>query len=313
MHIEIRKRGGKKLYYLAYSFRDNGRVRKIRRYLGTDLTSKKIAETRKQAEKSITEQMGNYRKIRDPLHTVLSAEEMKAVKTMLTDSEMKISHLSDSQWEMFTELFTYDTNAIEGSTITVSEVREIIREDKWPPRRSKEEISETYGVAEAVDFIRKTKEHVSLELIKSLHRIVFKNSKAFAGEFRSKGIEVAVVDSKGGVIHKGAPQKQVARLLKELVKWYDRSKGKYHPIVLAAVVHNQFENVHPFQDGNGRVGRLLLNNILIKHGLPPVNIELQNRIEYYAALQAYENHGNLRPTIELILKEYMKMRKALNR
>jgi Fic family protein len=313
MHIEIRKRGGKKLYYLAHSYRDSGRVRKIRRYLGIGLSGEKIAEIRKQAENSIMEQMNNYRKIRDPLHTVLSTEEMKAVKTMLTDSEMKISHLSDSQWEMFTELFTYDTNAIEGSTITVSEVREIIREDKWPPRRSKEEISETYGVAEAVDFIRKTGEHVSLELIKSLHRIVFKNSKAFAGEFRSKGIEVAVVDSRGGVIHKGAPQKQVARLLKELVKWYDRNRGKYHPIVIAAVVHNQFENIHPFQDGNGRVGRLLLSNILIKHGLPPVNIELQNRIEYYAALQAYENHGNLRPAIELILKEYMKMKKALNR
>lgn len=313
MHIEIRKSGGRKLYYLAHSFRDNGRVRKVRRYLGADLTGKKIAEIRKQAEKSITEQMENYRKIRDPLHTVLSAGEMEAVKTMLTDSEMKISHLSDSQWETFTELFTYDTNAIEGSTITVSEVRDIIREDKWPPRRSKEEISETYGVAEAVDFIRKTREHVSLELIKKLHRIVFKNSKAFAGEFRAKGIEVAVVDSRGGVIHRGAPQKQVARLLKEFVKWYDGNRGKYHPIVLAAVVHNQFENIHPFQDGNGRIGRLLLNNILIKHGLPPVNIELQNRIEYYAALQAYENHGNLRPTIELILKEYVKTRKALNR
>ena len=77
---------------------------------------------------------------------------------------------------------------------------------------------------------------------------------------------------------------------------------------MAAVVHNQFENVHPFQDGNGRVGRLILNNILLKHGMPPVNIELKNRQEYYSALQAYEKEGNLRPTIELILKEYKKLK-----
>jgi Fic family protein len=309
MHVEIRRSGGRKLYYLAHSFRDGDRVRKVRRYLGANLTGKKITEIRKQAEKSILEQIENYRKIRDPLHTVLSAEEMEAVKTMLSSGDVKVSHLSESQWEMFTELFTYDTNAIEGSTVTISEVREIIREDKWPPRRSKEEISETYGVAEAVNYIRKTKEHASLELIKSLHRIVFKNSKTFAGRFRAKGIEVAVVDSGGRIIHRGGPQKQVVRLLNELVKWYDKNRGKYHPIVLAAVVHNQFENIHPFQDGNGRVGRLLLNNVLLKHGMPPVNIELKNRKEYYTALQAYEREGNLRPTIKLILKEYRKMKK----
>ncbi len=311
MHVEIRRSGGRKLYYLAHSFRDGGRVRKIRRYLGADLTGKKIAEIREKAEKSILEQVESYRKIRDPLHTVLSAEEMKAVKTMLS-GEVSVSHLSESQWETFTELFTYDTNAIEGSTVTVSEVRGIIREDRWPARRSKEEVSETYGVAEAVEFIRKTSEHVSLELIEKLHMIVFRNSKAFAGRFRPKGVEVAVVGG-GRIIHRGAPQKQVKKLLKELVKWYDKSKGKYHPIVLAAVVHNQFENIHPFQDGNGRVGRLLLNNILLRHGMPPVNIELKNRGEYYAALQAYEDEGSLRPTIELMLKEYVKMRKGIFR
>lgn len=310
MHIEIRRSGGRKLYYLAHSFRDDGRVRKIRRYLGADLTDKKIAEIRERTEKSILEQAESYRKIRDPLHTVLSTEEMEAVKTMLSVGDVRVSHLSESQWETFTELFTYDTNAIEGSTVTVSEVKKIIREDKWPARRSKEEVSETYGVAEAVEFIRKTGDHMSLELIEKLHMIVFRNSKAFAGKFRPKGVEVAVVGG-GRIIHKSAPQKQVKKLLKELVKWYDKNKGKYHPIVLAAVIHNQFENIHPFQDGNGRVGRLLLNNILLKHGMPPVNIELKNRGKYYAALQAYEMDGNLRPTIELILKEYAKMRKGI--
>jgi len=210
----------------------------------------------------------------------------------------------------FTEAFTYDTNAIEGSTVTASEVRNIIERDQWP-RKPKEEISETYGVAEAVRFMRETKEHISLDLIKKLHHIAFRNSKPFAGKFRGKGIEVVVADRWGNVIHRGAPQKRVPGLLKELANWYEKNKKNYHPIVLAAVVHNQFENVHPFQDGNGRIGRLLLNNILLKNGMPPVNIELKNRGEYYSALQAYQKEGNLRPTIELIIKEYKMLRKSL--
>ena len=310
MHMEIRKRGKRKLYYLAHSFRDNGDVRKIRRYLGADLGKERAKELAEQAEKSIMEQIASYKRIKDPLHTALSEREKKELETLIAKGRIEIRHLSEEEWMRFTELFTYDTNAIEGSTVTASEVRNIIERDQWP-RKPKEEISETYGVAEAVRFMRETKEHISLDLIKKLHHIAFRNSKPFAGKFRGKGIEVVVADRWGNVIHRGAPQKRVPGLLKELANWYEKNKKNYHPIVLAAVVHNQFESIHPFQDGNGRIGRLLLNNILLKNGMPPVNIELKNRGEYYSALQAYQKEGNLRPTIELIIKEYKMLRKSL--
>ena len=309
MHIEVRKVGKKKLYYLAYSFRDGRRVRKVRRYLGENLTNEEIRIKRAGAEKSIQEQLENYRRISDPLHTVLSEREKQNIKTLIAKGDILVRHLSEAEWRIFTRSFVYDTNAIEGSTVTAPEVKDIIEKDKWPEKRTKEEISETYGVAEAVAFIRRTKEHLSLELIEKLHDIVFRNSKVFAGKFRGRGIEVAVVDSRGTILHRGAPQNQVAILRKELVKWYDKNKEDYHPIVLASVVHNQFENIHPFQDGNGRVGRLLLNNILLKHDMPPVNIELDERGEYYQALRAYQNNGDIRPTIELILREYAKLKK----
>ena len=311
MHIEIRHKGKKKLYYLAHSFRDRGKVKKVRRYLGANLTKKRLRELMAGAEEAILQQIEIYSKIRDPLHTVLSSHELKLVETLVAKGTIAIQHLSEKQWLKFTEAFTYDTNAIEGSTVTAPEVRDIVEKDQWPKERSKEEVAETYGVAEAVGYIRKTKDHISLKLIKELHKIVFKSSKGFAGKFRSKGIEVAVADRFGRIVHRGAPQRDITGLLKELVSWYEKNRGRYHPIVLAAVVHNQFENIHPFQDGNGRVGRLLLNNILLKHKLPPVNIEIENRREYYATLQAYEKRGNLRPTIELILKEYKALKRSL--
>ncbi len=311
MHMEIRKRGRKNLYYLAHSFRDNGNVRKVRRYLGADLSAEKIKQLRRSAEKAILEQIEIYKKIRDPLHAVLSSGETEAIKTLIAKGNVNIKHLSERDWLNFTEVFTYDTNAIEGSTVTVKEVRNILEKDRWPKKREKWEISETYGVAEAVKHIRRTKDHISLNLIRELHRIVFKNSKDFAGKLREAGVEVAVVNTEGKIIHRGAPQKQISGLLKELIEWYGKNKKRYHPIVLAAVVHDQFETIHPFQDGNGRVGRLLLNNILLKHNMPPMNIELKRRHEYYSVLRAYQNQGNIRPTIEFILKEYGELRRKL--
>ncbi len=242
-------------------------------------------------------------RISDPFKTVLSAEESEELKAVGTKARIKTAPLSEEHWAKFTKAFTFNTNAIEGSTINQREVAEILEKDKWPDK-PKGDISETYGVAKAVEFIRKTDEHASLQLILELHRIVFENSKPFAGKLRENGVEVVVTDGHGGIVHRGAPSTRVRAMLLELARWYDENKNSYSPLVLAAIVHNQFENIHPFQDGNGRVGRLLLNNVLIKNRMPPIDIEFENRQQYYSALQACEQTHSLLPTIELMLKEY---------
>lgn len=312
MHVEIRRIGRKKKYYLAHSRRRNGKVAKLRLYLGVDLSPDEIASKKRIAEVKLWHRVEASAAISDPLETVLSVGELDELKTLEERGKVRVGHLSDEDWRKFSEAFTYDTNAIEGSTILRGEVEDILEHGKWP-HKPKGEISETYGVAKGVEYVRKTKEHVSIPLLLDLHRIVFLNSKPYAGMFRSRGIEVVIADAYGKVVHRGAPSTQVRKLLERLVEWYEKNKRRYPPLVLAAVVHNQFENIHPFQDGNGRVGRLLLNNILLKHGLPPLNIELRNRNEYYAALQAYEHKHDIRPTIELMLKEYRALKKMLKR
>jgi Fic family protein len=310
MFIEKRKTGKHVKYYLVHSFREDGKVMKLRRFLGQDISDSELAERKILAEEVIKEQIRIYRSMRDPLKTVLSREEIERLLTLESRGKIHVSHLSEEEWKIFSENFTYDTNAIEGSTVTRSEVRNILRKDYWPEERAKWEVSETYGVSDAIKYIRETKIHVSIELIKKLHFIVFKNSKPFAGKFRKKGEEVVVADGTGRVLHRGAPSQKVHGLLRELVSWYGKNKNRYPPITLAAVIHDQFENIHPFRDGNGRIGRLLLNNILIKHSLPPVNIHFSNRKKYYLALQGYQKNGNIRPTIELILEEYAKLRRG---
>jgi len=310
MFLEKRKSGKNIKYYLVNSFRDNGDVVKIRRYLGQNLSKEEIRLKRKKVEKYIKDQIKNYQEIRDPLKTVLSNEELKQLDNLEKKYDFKIYHLSEKQWLQFSQLFSYNTNAIEGSTLTFNEVKDLIGSNKTP-KKSLSDVHESKGVVEAINYIRATKTIISLSFLKKIHHIVFEDTKSFAAKFREKGMEVVIGDSFGNIVHRGADSSKVETLLKELVKWYNKNKNKYSPILLAAVIHNQFENIHPFQDGNGRVGRILMNNILIKHGLPPVDIEFNRRQEYYGALRVYQNEGNIRPIIELILKEYKLLRKRI--
>lgn len=311
MHIEKRKIGKRIKYFLSHSYREGPKVHKFRKYLGQDLKPELLKERKKIAEKLILEEIHKYNIIKDPLSFELSKDEIESIKDIESKIPLKIAHLSEHNWKIFSEIFTYNTNAIEGSKLNQNEVKELLEKDKWP-NKSKEDIAEAYGVNEAIIYIRKTKEHISLELIKKIHKIIFKNSKPFAGKFRKKNEEVVIMDTKGGVVHEGAPQARISHLLKELIEWYNKNKVRYPALILGAVVHNQFENIHPFRDGNGRVGRILLNNILIRHNLPPINIDFKNRIEYYLSLQAYEKNHDLKPTIRLFMKEYKELKKRLN-
>ena len=311
MHVEKRKAGKRTKYYIAHSFREGLKVHKIRKFLGADLNKTLLDERIEKSKKLILDEIEKYNIIKDPLQFELSDKDLAFIKKIEKEIPLTISHLSEQQWLVFSELFTYNTNAIEGSELNSLEVKEILGENKWPEEKSKHDIAEAYGVSEAIKYIKETKEDLSVELIKNIHQIVFKNSKKFAGHLRKLGEEVVVKNRLGEIVHEGAPQSRVLHLLNELVNWYHKNKGKYPGLILAAVVHNQFENIHPFRDGNGRVGRVLLNHILLKHKLPPINIDFKNRAEYYSSLQAYQNKHDLKPTIILFVREYKALKKIL--
>ena len=95
--------------------------------------------------------------------------------------------------------------------------------------------------------------------------------------------------------------------MKTLLTWYTKNKDQkgVHPLVVAAYFHVGFETVHPFVDGNGRIGRLLLNFILHKKGFPMVNIPNSGKHGYYMALERAQVHGELRPFIELLVRLMM--------
>ena len=302
MFLEKRKVGKSIKYYLVHSYRDKAnKVIKIRRFLGTNLSEKELEKLRKRAEIIIKQQIEDMKT--NVFDFSLSDKEIQALNRL--NDKIKIVHFDDREWQQFTEEFVYNTNAIEGSKVLEKEVPLILKKKK---ATNNDEI-ETKGLAKAVEYIRRTKEDLSLKLMLKLHKLCFAESKSFAGEFRD--VEVGIRNRHGELIHQGTLVKDLDKELKKIISWYKENKNKFKPLVLAAIIHNQFEDIHPFQDGNGRVGRLLLNFILIKNNYPPINILLENRGEYYYTLQEYEHNDKLRPTIEFLIKQYKKMLRKL--
>lgn len=302
MYVEKRKEGKSIKYYLVHSYREKGVVNKIRKYLGVDLTKEELEKRRKETAQVIEEIIDERNT--EVFNFNLSPQQLDKLNKY--DNYLKVNHLEYLDWKQFTEDFVYNTNAIEGSTVQSNEVHDIIEKNK--PVENKDE-QETVNVAKAVDFIRKTKEELSLDLILNIHHICFEGTKSFAGKFRT--VEVVIRNAKGEVIHAGTRVSDLRGALDNFIDWYHKNKSKFKPLVLAAIVHNQFEHIHPFQDGNGRVGRLLLNLILLQNSYPPINIKLEDRQEYYKMLQEYSKNRKLKPTLQFLIKEYKRMLKQV--
>jgi Fic family protein len=301
MYIEKRKIGNNVKYYLVHSYREKDEVKKIRKYLGINLSKEELEKRRNLVEKDILEILSEINT--NVFLFTLTKNQIKILNRI--GNQIDCIHLSEDEWKKFTEEFVYNTNAIEGSTVSLDEVPEILKKKNT----INEEEIETKGVANAIYFIRKTKEDLSLDLIIKLHKLCFEGSKHFAGRFRD--VNVAVRNSRGEILHTGVPKEELKDYLEDLIEWYKENKNKFKPLVLAGIVHNQFEHIHPFQDGNGRVGRLLLNFILLKNKYPPINILLEDRLDYYHTLQEYSKNNEIKPTILFLIKQYKKTLKMV--
>lgn len=100
---------------------------------------------------------------------------------------------------------------------------------------------------------------------------------------------------------------EVPKRLTALIRWFNSNRGKVHPIVFASYFHSEFENIHPFVDGNGRTGRLFLNFMLTKAGYLPIVIFFKHRSKYYEVLEKACEKKDLKPLIKILKKCYEEM------
>lgn len=190
----------------------------------------------------------------------------------------------------------YNSNAIENSTLTLEETEKILLQIDLDRYISDREIFEAKSLARVVGYIdTKAKEaELSLPLMLLLHKMLIANIRDdIAGRFRT-GNEWVRVGA-----HVGADPKDVERLLIDMLGTY-HAGGDKSIVARIARLHLTFESIHPFCDGNGRIGRALNNYALIREGYVPINIAFISRAHYYDAFREYEREGNTKIMEELI-------------
>ncbi|TAL47422.1 Fic family protein, partial [archaeon] len=236
MRIIKRRKGGTEYFYLQHSVREDGKVVTRELYLG-----KSIPKGIRKIEEQLALEMKQplYRKlekIRDNFQ-----KEWKKYPESAKEKELHEIAIA----------FTYSTNAIEGSTITLEEARQIL-EDKIAPNKPLKDIRETESHAKVFLNMLKTGEKISESLLLGWHKDIFGATKPdIAGRFRNYLVRVGMYI---------APDwRDVKKLMEGLVK-FSNELG-FNPAELSARAHYRFEKIHPFGDGNGRIGRLLMNYI----------------------------------------------------
>ena len=227
----------------------------------------------------------------------------KDIETLLEDISKKKEVLSSMRpltqdelnrlQEEFIIETTYNSNAIEGSTMTLDETYLIIKEGMTVSGKSIKEHLEIIGFKEAFDFIldlsKKKKAPLSERDILDIHYLVLQDNKQSRGVYRNVPVRV------GSHI---APQPYMVRPLMEELLRDNKEWLKENPLTAVSKLHLEFETIHPFIDGNGRTGRLLLNLELIKNGYLPINIKYKDIQQYYDCFNAYRKNNS---------KDYSKM------
>lgn len=178
----------------------------------------------------------------------------------------------------------YNSNAIENSTITLEETEKILLQIDLDRFITEREIFETKNLARVVTYIdkRSKEQELSLEVMLILHKMLISNIRDdVAGRFRD-GNEYVRVGS-----HIAPPPREVVERLQRMLTEYNA--GNHESITKRlARLHLTFENIHPFVDGNGRIGRAINNHLLIREGFVPINIKFIDRKNYYEAFKEFD-------------------------
>lgn len=261
MKITTKKKGNKKYFYLKHSFRKGKKVITKEKYLGSTIP------------KDIDKIMHQFRKERqDQIN-----KELEVIKNKFQLEWNRIpKSIKNKELKEISIAFTYNTNAIEGSTITLEETREII-EYETAPNKPLREIKETEAHSRVFLTLLNQKKEIRKDLLLKWHQEIFKETKPdIAGKYRDYLVRVGT--------YLAPDWQDIERMMNELMEFIKENK-QINPVELSARTHYIFEKIHPFGDGNGRIGRLLMNYLLWHSGYPMIIIEHKKRKAYYRALQ----------------------------
>lgn len=197
--------------------------------------------------------------------------------------------------------YTYESNKIEGNTLTLQETTIVIEKGLTIGGKQIVEHLEAINHIYAIDFIKKlalSRDRITERDLLQIHSLIL---QGIDNENKGRYRNVQVLIS--GAKHIPPQPFLVKENMTDLFDWYDENFNKLHPVELSAEMHERLVTIHPFIDGNGRTARLLMNLILLQNGFPIAILkgDAENRLAYYQALETAQTKGNKQPFKQLIL------------
>lgn len=204
--------------------------------------------------------------------------------------------------------FVYNSNKIEGSTLSRGETELILRgitigKKSIPEALAGKEIGHIFAVQNhplAIDLVKKIAFNKTYKVtekdIKTLHKTAMDKIIASAGSYRDHDLTV-----RGAGFHP-SPFYEISKHMKELVHLINNNPDELRPIEHAAQVHYDFAWIHPFEDGNGRIARLLMNLLLVRNGYPFAVIKNVDRKKYLRTLKEMDTEGNFEPFLIFVAR-----------
>lgn len=233
---------------------------------------------------------GRYKKV-ESLLPLIDEKMMQLSKLRpLTDGELERLN------EEFTVEYTYNSNAIEGNTLTLRETDLVLRGLTIDQKPLKDHM-EAIGHQEAFQYVQRLVEEnqpLSEQMIKDIHYLVLSDKKNDRGIYRRVPVRIM------GAANEPAQPYMIAPLMEKLL--VDYAVSQENMVTKLAQFHIAFESIHPFIDGNGRTGRLLVNLELMKAGYPPIDIKFTDRLAYYQAFDDFHSKGSLSAMEDLFAK-----------
>lgn len=284
----VKKVNGRSYNYLVENFKFKGNVHQIQKYLGP----KKMK--RNEIEGAMEKYWDWFQIEKIKKKTSLSAKEYKSSLLSLNQLiQLEVIRyafleyyrgLHPNEIERLEREFDIDyvhsTTSTEGNTCTLSEVTRILEDHLTPKGRNLREIYEIRNFEEVLRFRKGFKGDISKKFILKLHKFVMKDIDLYTlGTFRR--IEVAILGSETNPV----PAIFIEEEMDKLIKWFHKNKGKMHPVEMASEFHVRFETIHPFTDGNGRVGREIFNLMITRAGFPTFNFDVKFRDDYLDGLE----------------------------
>lgn len=224
---------------------------------------------------------GRY-KISESLIPIIKTK-LETLKTRRPLTEGELERLN----EEFLIEYTYNSNAIEGNTLTLRETDMVLRGLTVDQKSLKEHL-EVIGHKEAFDYVKQLvseNKQINEKVIKDIHYLVLANKREDRGVYRRVPVRIM------GATHEPPQPYLIASKMEELLKKYKNSNEDI--VTKLARFHIEFESIHPFIDGNGRTGRLLVNLELMKAGYPTIDIKFTDRLKYYEAFDEYHAKHNV--------------------